>query len=496
MAPSIPGLIKIFPYFPSVFQGVNARQDVVFRPLPFYYASWFPLQVFLTGQLISYLDTLLLGGVINAPITTVCNTITFIVLIMWSRVCVFSHSLWPTALQSTHVAANRRWDDLMDLRTDTSKYLEIVDPALSHYKTHKIPLLLFFEEYKKGHINIKVDLEVMLREKDEWSVVILTWEYLHFIVFGYFADIIWHDKDQDHGQVTEHYNTGNDLFGWFLGPRMLYTSGYFLSGDEPLEQAQDNKLELVCKKIGLEKGMTLLDLGCGWGTWALYTAGKFGAKTSALSIAKEQIAFAKERAAKNNIKGIEWLCMDYRDMPLDRKFERITCFEMSEHVGIKRYPEFLALVREALADDGIFYLQIAGLRELWQHEDVSWGIFMYRYIFRGADASLPLNWVANQLECAGFEIHSVETIGVHYAYTIKRWYDNWMKNKDKAIKTYGREIFRVYEYFLAHSAIIPEKGSSTCFQIVCHKNLDDFDRTRFYGEGNRIFPLSEKPFDL
>lgn len=277
---------------------------------------------------------------------------------------------------------------------------------------------------------------------------------------------------------------------------MLYTSGYFRTGEESLDEAQSNKLELVCRKIGLKEGMSLLDLGCGWGTWAMYTAKKFGAKTSALSIAKEQISFACERATKNDINDIEWLCRDYRDMPLDQKYDRITCFEMSEHVGVKRYPEFLKLVKNALSDDGIFYLQIAGLRELWQHEDVSWGVFMYRHIFPGADASLPLNWVTSQLECAGFEVHSVETIGVHYADTINLWYKNWLENKDEVIKKYGQEQYRLYEVFLAHSAIIPEKGCSTCFQIVCHKNLDDFDRRQFYGEGDKIFPLSGESFKL
>lgn len=143
---------------------------------------------------------------------------------------------------------------------------------------------------------------------------------------------------------------------------------------------------------------------------------------------------------------------------------------MAEHVGIKNFQNFLLQVKGLLKDDGLFYLQIAGLRRTWQFEDLVWGIFMGQYIFPAADASCPLGFVTTQLERAGFEVHRVENCGVHYSLTIKAWYDNWMKNEDKVVKKYGQYWFRMWAIFLSWSAIIAAQGSSTVFMTTNHIN--------------------------
>ena len=154
---------------------------------------------------------------------------------------------------------------------------------------------------------------------------------------------------------------------------------------------------------------------------------------------------------------------------------------MSEHVGIRLFPDFLNQVYELLEDDGIFFLQIAGLRRACHWEDFLWGFFMDTYIFPGADASLPLTFPVGQLEAAGFEVQSVETIGVHYSETIKRWYYNWIKpdTKEKMVNAYGIRLYRIWEIFLSWSCIIARQGNSTCYQIVAHKNLNNFRRIQF-----------------
>jgi cyclopropane fatty-acyl-phospholipid synthase-like methyltransferase len=103
-------------------------------------------------------------------------------------------------------------------------------------------------------------------------------------------------------------------------------------------------------------------------------------------------------------------------------------------------------------------------------------MFMGRYIFPGADASLPLGWVVNQLEAAGFEIRSTETVGIHYSATIRRWYHNWIENKEAIEAKYGQFLWRLWTWFLAWSVVIAKQGSSTCYRIVCHKNSNEFDR--------------------
>lgn len=111
-----------------------------------------------------------------------------------------------------------------------------------------------------------------------------------------------------------------------------------------------------------------------------------------------------------------------------------------------------------------------------QYEDLVWGLFMAKYIFPGADASMPLHWVVGQLELGGFEVAQVDNVGVHYSLTIKKWYENWVANKAEIVAKHGTRWYRIFHFFLAWSTYIAASGAATCYQITCHKNLNRFDR--------------------
>jgi cyclopropane fatty-acyl-phospholipid synthase-like methyltransferase len=182
------------------------------------------------------------------------------------------------------------------------------------------------------------------------------------------------------------------------------------------------------------------------------------------------------------------LTIDYRDIPAG-PYDKISCLEMAEHVGVRKFQDFMKQVYGMLADDGLFYLQIAGLRAKtglvgFHFEDLVWGLFMNKYIFPGADASMPLSFVVSNLETAGFEIHSVENVGIHYSLTISRWYDNWMTHRTEIVKAYGEWWFRLWQVFLGWSVEIAAQGASTCFQVVANKNLDGFNRRRWINAVN------------
>jgi len=261
----------------------------------------------------------------------------------------------------------------------------------------------------------------------------------------------------------------------------------FLDRENTLEQAQRNKLDLVCRKIQLQKGERVLDLGCGWGTLTAHMAKAHGADVLGVTLGKNQAEYCNNVCKKEGVQDrARVLCLDYRDVPRATKFDKIVCLEMSEHVGVKYYGKFLDQIMDMLKDDGIFFLQIAGLRKAWQYEDLIWGLFMGKYIFPGADASCPLNWVITKLEQAGFEIHTEETIGIHYSATIKRWYDNWLKKKDYITAKYGVRWFRLWAWFLAWAIVTSEQGGASCYQIVCHKNLSRFNRKRFLEERTKF----------
>lgn len=363
------------------------------------------------------------------------------------------------------------------------------DSVTARYRKKKVSIGYFVEDYMAGKIDInKGLLELLSEDKD----AIFTYDYIghhyKFFVTRMIPEVINHSQKQDEEIIRSHYDNQNDLFSWFLGDRMIYTSCYYTNDDETLEQAQDNKMDIIAQKIQLKEGDKLLDIGCGWGTLIAHMAKYYGAQTTGVTIAPAGAEWAKKQIREYDVEGKANVTIaDYRDIPKNRKWDKITCLEMAEHVGIKNFKKFMAQVYDMLEDDGIFYMQIAALRErdsLFRgpnQEDLLWGLFMNEYIFSGADASMPLNWDLQRMEKVGFEIHSVENIGIHYSRTINAWYDNWLSNEEKVLAKYGQNTFRMYEVFLAWSTVIAKQGGSTAYQIVAYKNTNKFDRSRFIG---------------
>ncbi len=360
--------------------------------------------------------------------------------------------------------------------------IEIKDPKVdSRYKNGvKVPITTFIQDYINGRIDLNCDLQILLQNRTLFFNYRFVTHHLKFFFRHFISQAAIHSKKQDERVIRDHYDRGNDFFRSFLGERMVYTSAYFKTGLEDLETAQDEKLNLVCQKLNLKEGERLLDIGCGWGTLAAHSAKYYGSDSTGITIAQNGADYANEQIERWGVKGkARVIRMDYRSIPAD-KYDKITCLEMAEHVGVKYFTRFMRQISGLLKDDGLFLLQIAGLKAGYHQESLSWGLFMNQYIFQGADASMPLSFVVKRLEKAGFEIHSVENIGIHYSRTIQLWYHNWQKHKEQVLKEYGEWWFRCWEVFLGWSVDIAKQGNSTCFQIVCNKNLDAYDRQRWF----------------
>lgn len=343
------------------------------------------------------------------------------------------------------------------------------------------------EAYLDGALDIP-DLEAFFDARTELVNYSLTLEHVKQFVTRMVPEWTLHSLAQDRRIVREHYDRGDDFFSAFLGERMVYTSGIFHDETQSLEQGQDNKLEMVCQKLGLQQGAELLDVGCGWGTLALHAAKQYGARATGVTLSQNQTAFGNariERAGLADRARIE--CRDYREIPA-KTYDRIVSLEMVEHVGLKNLDGFFRLIAQRLKDDGLFLLQFAGLRRGGglgvppaglRPEDMIWGLFMNKYVFPGADASPPLSTMLRAMEKAGFGIYSVENISIHYSLTIRRWHENWQRNAEAVRKAYGERWYRLWNFFLAWSSRIGAQGNSECFQVVAHKNLDGFDRKIF-----------------
>ncbi|KAK4146909.1 S-adenosyl-L-methionine-dependent methyltransferase [Dichotomopilus funicola] len=346
---------------------------------------------------------------------------------------------------------------------------------------NKIPMETFHEMYFDGEVDFNGDALEVLEYRHDWANFRFTFSLIKYFLTGMVPEVIMHTRSQDEEQVRGHYDRGDDFYAWFLGPRMIYTGGIIgdINREETLEELQDNKLAGVCEKIALKKDETLLDIGCGWGTLARFASVNYGAKVTGITLGRNQTAWGNGAMRRAGVpeEQSKILCMDYRDIPVPQGgYSKITCLEMAEHVGVRHFHGFCKQVYNMLDDDGVFFLQIAGLRKSWQYEDLIWGLFMNKYVFPGADASTPLGWFIDKLEGAGFEVKAVDTTGVHYSATLWRWYRNWMANKDKVEAKYGKRWFRIWEYFLAYSTIISRQGSATVYQIVLHKNNNAFHR--------------------
>lgn len=353
-----------------------------------------------------------------------------------------------------------------------------------YFGRNKIPMETFHEMYFDEKVDLKGECLEIMEYRHDWANFRFTLSLFKFFFTGMIPEVILHTRSQDEEQVRDHYDRGDDFYSWFLGPRMIYTSGIIsdVAREESLEQLQDNKLSIVCEKIGLKPGETMLDIGCGWGTLAKFASVNYGANATGVTLGRNQTAWGNNGLRKAGIAEDQSriLCMDYRDIPRpatnNGTFNKITCLEMAEHVGVRHFSSFLRQVHDMLDDDGVFFLQIAGLRKPWQYEDLIWGLFMNKYIFPGADASTPLDFFVGNLEGAGFEIKSIDTIGVHYSATLWRWYRNWIANADKVKAKYGVRWYRIWEYFLAYSTIVARQGSATCYQITLVKNINSTHR--------------------
>ncbi len=361
-------------------------------------------------------------------------------------------------------------------------YVVFNDPKLAKkYANDRIPIDTLWEAYFDGALDIPGDIYKLLEDRYAVAKHPFTQEHVKYFFTKFVPEFAVHSKAYDEKLVRWHYDRGDDFFAAFLGPRMVYTSGFFTHVDQSVEQAQDQKLDLVCQKLMLEPGQRFLDIGCGWGTLTMHAAKHYGVDATGVTISQNQTAFAMERVKANGLDGkARVLCKDYRDIGTGR-YDRISNLEMVEHVGVKNLPPFYEQVYDLLDDQGLFLMQWTGLRRKSKQEDLVWGLFMAKYVFAGADASLPLAPMMNVMEKANWEIHSVENLSYHYAITIKKWHDNWLANKQAVLSAYGERWFRIWHVFLAWATTIATQGTAACFQVIAHKNLNHFDRTRWIG---------------
>ena len=272
-----------------------------------------------------------------------------------------------------------------------------------------------------------------------------------------------HSKERDAEAVRHHYDVSNEFFALFLDDSMTYSCAIFSRGAETLEQAQEEKLEMVCRKLDLKEGERVLDVGCGWGSFALRAATLHGAGVVGITLSPPQAERARQRAEEAGVADrVEIRVMDYRDLTGER-FDAISSIGMVEHVGEVQIDEYARTLSGLLEPGGrLLNHGIARLR----HTDPEAGPFSERYVFPDAEP-LHLSRVLLALERAGFVTRHVEEFGADYAETLHHWARKLDENLDEATRLAGPERVRVWRLYLRMARRGFETGFLSIYQARC-----------------------------
>ncbi|MEU0859192.1 class I SAM-dependent methyltransferase [Streptomyces griseofuscus] len=276
-----------------------------------------------------------------------------------------------------------------------------------------------------------------------------------------------HTRHSDRRAISHHYDVGNDFYELVLGPSMVYSCAYWETFDEhtTLEAAQRDKLELVCRKLGLQEGQRLLDVGCGWGSMALHAAREHGVSVVGVTLSQEQAGYARKRIADEGLTDkVEIRVQDYRDVS-DGPFDAISSIGMAEHVGAERYLEYARQLYGLLKPGGRLLNHQIARRPQTDETAYSVDEFIDAYVFPDGELA-PIGTTVTQLELAGFEVRDVEALREHYGRTLREWVTNLEADWDRAVRLTSPGRARVWQLYMAASALAFEHNRIGVNQVL------------------------------
>ena len=260
-----------------------------------------------------------------------------------------------------------------------------------------------------------------------------------------------HSKNRDADAIHHHYDVSNRFYSWVLGPSMAYTCAVFPTPDASLETAQEDKFDLVCRKLGLEPGMRLLDVGCGWGGMVMHAVKHYGVKAIGVTLSEQQAAYGQESIEQAGLTSQAQIRFsDYRDVA-ESGFDAVSSIGLTEHIGRANYPSYFAFLNGKLRPEGrLLNHTITRPSDDWvSHFRKS---FINRYVFPDGELSGP-SQVMTAMNSAGFEIRHSENLREHYALTLKHWCENLEDHWDEAVAEAGLGTARVWRLYMAASRL-------------------------------------------
>ena len=344
-------------------------------------------------------------------------------------------------------------------QTEARFTLHLNDPK-ALYQLVSNPNLAFGDLYSSGRLDVEGDLPDLMTElfrsinvaKDRWP----KW-----------LDALWRSHNprstglaEARENIHHHYDLGNGFYRlWLDHAEMQYTCAYFEDRDLSLEQAQLAKLEHVCRKLRLKPGQTVVEAGCGWGGLARYMAREYGVRVHAYNISKEQIAYAREEAKRQQLDHlIDYVEDDYRN--IDGQYDAFVSVGMLEHVGKSNYGEFADVIRRALKPEGMALVHSIG-----RNRPMLMNAWIEKRIFPGAYPP-SIGEFMNICESGNFSVLDVENLRLHYALTLEHWMDRFEQHQDQVTELYDRHFTRAWRMYLAGSIAAFRAGGLQLFQVV------------------------------
>jgi cyclopropane-fatty-acyl-phospholipid synthase len=271
--------------------------------------------------------------------------------------------------------------------------------------------------------------------------------------------------------IGYHYDVSNAFYALWLDKEMVYTCAYCTDWDNDIDQMQQDKLEMICRKLRLKPGETLLDIGCGWGALSCYAAQHYGVKAYAVTLSEQQVAYGQEKIKRLGLG--DRVRMELKDYStVEGTFDKVAAIGIQEHIGIDNYPKYYQTVQRLLKHDGLF-LHHAIVRpakrddRIFRRKRPEFAL-LTKYVFPGGE----LDYIGNtltMLERHGFEVHDVEGWREHYQRTCKLWHDRLLANYDAAVREVGAVKTRIWLVYLAACSIAFERNTVGLYQTLASK---------------------------
>jgi len=375
----------------------------------------------------------------------------------------------PPALQNLHLPLRLKlWDGHeLDLGPTPKVTIVVKDPMLVSGLTHP-SLGLLGSAFVEGRLELEGSITEVVRVCDQLSKALGDEEVDQQVVRTE------HDKETDAASISYHYDLSNAFYQLWLDKEMVYSCAYFKTGNETLEQAQQDKFHHLCRKLRLQPGEYLLDVGCGWGGLARFAAREYGVKVFGITLSREQLALAQERVKAEGLEDlVELQLLDYRDLPQDGRFDKVVSVGMFEHVGHANLDLYAKCLFGAVKEGGL--VMNHGITA--KHTDGrpvgrGAGDFIDRYVFPNGE--LPhLSMITAHVSEAGLEVVDVESLRLHYARTLDHWSARLEEKLDEAAAMVPEQALRIWRLYLAGCAYAFSQGWINLHQVLAVKPLAD-----------------------